>query len=269
MGNDAGGYDSPAFVAEYYDLVPAYAGRADTDFYVAAAEREQGPVLELGCGTGRLLIPIARTGIPITGIDVSSGMLARCREKLQREEPAVRHRATTLQFDMTDFSLAQPFALVLAPFRCFQHALDVQRQISCLRNVHRNLAPGGMLILDVFQVHAARTHDPKYLQEEAEFSGLRLPDGRTLGRSSRIAAFHRAEQINDVELIYHVRHADGHEERLVHAFPMRYYFRYELEHLLARCGFAISALYGDYDGSALRDDSPEMIFVAKKIEPAA
>lgn len=268
MSDDAGGYDSRWSVAEYYDLVPAYAGRPDKEFYLAAAQRVHGAVLELGCGTGRLLIPLARSGATITGIDLSLGMLARCREKLQREAPAVRERATTLRLDMTSFALGQSFALVIAPFRCFQHVLDVQRQISCLRSIHQHLAPGGRLILDVFHVQPARTHEPKYSQEEVEFSGLTLPDGRTLGRSLRTAAFHRAEQINDVELIYSVRHADGREERLVHAFPMRYYFRYELEHLLARCGFVVSAVYGDYDRSPLRDESPEMIFVAEKAEPA-
>lgn len=269
MASDAGGYDSRAFVAQYYDLVPAYAGRDDKDFYVAAAQHAHGDVLELGCGTGRLLIPIARAGVAVTGIDMSLGMLARCREKLAREAPAVQQRATTLRLDMIDFALGQLFALIIAPFRCFQHVLDVEQQIGCLRSIHRHLTPGGKLILDVFHVQTARTYDPKYSQEEVEFSGLRLPDGSTLGRSVRTAAFHRVTQINDVELIYYVRHPDGREERLVHAFPMRYYFRYELEHLLARCGFVVSALYGDYDQTPLRDGSPEMIFVANKIEPAA
>jgi len=78
-----------------------------------------------------------------------------------------------------------------------------------------------------------------------------------------VAAFHRAEQRNDVEMIFSIRHPDGHQERLVFAWPLRYFFRYEVEHLLARCGFKVSAEYGDFDRTPIRDDSPEMIFVAE------
>ena len=91
-----------------------------------------------------------------------------------------------------------------------------------------------------------------------------LPDGRRVKLTERTAAFHRAEQSNDVELIYNITHPDGHTERLVMAFTVRYFFRYEVEHLLARCGFHVVGLYGDFGGSPLRDDSPEMIFVAEK-----
>ena len=76
-------------------------------------------------------------------------------------------------------------------------------------------------------------------------------------------AFHRAEQRNDVEMIYHVTYGDGRTERLPFAFTFRYFFRYEVEHLLARCRFRVIELFGDFDRSLLRDDSPEMIFVAE------
>ena len=69
-----------------------------------------------------------------------------------------------------------------------------------------------------------------------------------------------------VELLYDVTHADGHEERLVHAFPMRYLFRFEAEHLLARCGFAIEALYAGFDKSPYGSAYPgELVFVARKV----
>jgi hypothetical protein len=89
-------------------------------------------------------------------------------------------------------------------------------------------------------------------------------DGRQVKISERVAAFHRAEQINDVEMIFSVKHTGGREERLVFAWPLRYFFRYEVEHLLARCGFKVTAEYGNFDRAAIHDDSPEMIFVAEK-----
>jgi len=104
-------------------------------------------------------------------------------------------------------------------------------------------------------------HDPKFLEESA-LSEYDLPDGRHVAMSQRVAAFHRGQQRNDVEMIFNVRHPDGNEERLVMAWTLRYFFRYEVEHLLARCGFRLEAVFGNFDGSPLADDSPEMIFVA-------
>src|SRR5213594_3268239 len=84
--------------------------------------------------------------------------------------------------------------------------------------------------------------------------------------SERVAAFHRAEQRSDVEMIFVITHRDGRQERLVFAWPLRYFFRYEVEHLLARCGFQVTAQYGDFDRSPIRDESPEMIFVAEAVK---
>lgn len=78
-----------------------------------------------------------------------------------------------------------------------------------------------------------------------------------------MTAFHRAEQRNDVEMIYCVRYPDGREERRIMAWTLRYFFRYEVERLLARSGFRIAALYGNFDRSPLSDKSPDMIFVAQ------
>jgi hypothetical protein len=106
-------------------------------------------------------------------------------------------------------------------------------------------------------------HDPVHMREAlvTEYTA----DGRQVKISERVAAFHRAEQINDVEMIFSVKHTSGREERLVFAWPLRYFFRYEVEHLLARCGFKVTAEYGNFDRTPIRDDSPEMIFVAEKL----
>ena len=89
------------------------------------------------------------------------------------------------------------------------------------------------------------------------------PDGRQVALSERVSAFHRALQRNDVEMIFRVTHPGGKQERLVMAWTLRYFFRYEVEHLLARCGFLLESVYGNFDSSPLSDTSPEMIFVAK------
>ena len=92
-----------------------------------------------------------------------------------------------------------------------------------------------------------------------------MPDGRRVQRRSRVVKRDVFKQYQDVELIYYATHPDGDTERTVHAFPMRYLFRYEVEHLLARCGFEVEALYADYDQSPCGSKYPgELIFVAKK-----
>jgi len=258
-------YGDYAFVAELYDFVPHYANRPDVEFYLDFCRSADGKILELGCGTGRILISAAAAGCSTVGLDLSKHMLARCMEKLQSQPEEVRARAWIVQGNMTNFDLEKSFNLVIIPFRPFQHLMSIADQMACLRCIHRHLAEDGRLVFDLFQVDPRKMYGSRFSTEEWEvFSGVDLPGGRKLRQTDRIAAYHRAEQYNDVELIYHVTHPDGRTEQLVHAFPFRYFFRYEVEHLLARCGFRIAGLFGDFDRSPLTDDSPEMIFVAEK-----
>ena len=93
-----------------------------------------------------------------------------------------------------------------------------------------------------------------------------MPDGRSVTRSFKVSNPDRFEQVNDIELIYDVTHRDGRTERQVHAFRMRYLFRFEVEHLLARAGFAVEQLYAGYDRSAYGSTYPgELIFIARKV----
>lgn len=261
-----GGYEDEPVLAELYDLVPAYAERCDRDFYLRCSMKAGGKILELGCGTGRILLPIAEAGCRITGVDLSKHMLARCRQKLQLKPIDVQERVQLVQGNMTDFDLGDEFHLTIIPFRAFQHLIDSDDQLSCLRQINRHLVMQGKLIFDVFQVNLKFLNDPRITEETEDLAEYELADGRRLRRNHRIAAFHRAEQYNDVEMIYYLTKTDGTTERIVQAFPFRYFFRYEIEHLLARCGFRVVDLFGDFDRSPLTDESPEMIFVAEKFQ---
>jgi SAM-dependent methyltransferase len=261
---DFGAYDDPPPIAELYDWVPAYIARPDQRFYLDLCAQAPDPILELGCGTGRILIPAAAVGHSVVGLDSSRRMLEQCRRNLEQETEQVRSRVELVHTSMTDFDLGRTFSLIIAPFRSFQHLLCPEEQLSCLRCANRHLEVGGRLVLDVYHVDLRFLEDPAGTMERVEFWDVELPGGRTLKRTHRIASFHRAEQYNQVELIYYVREADGSEERMVHSFPMRYFFRYEIEHLLARCGFGIEELFGDFNRSPLSNQSPEMIFIAVK-----
>jgi ubiquinone/menaquinone biosynthesis C-methylase UbiE len=253
-------YDS--FIADYYDASPLASGRTqDVAFYRDAAREYGDPVLELGCGTGRVTMALAEAGRRVIGLDISERMLERAIRKRAALRVEARERVHFVQGDMTQFQLGEKFRLVIIPFRAFHHLLEIREQIACLEAIKKHLAPKGRLIVDFFQTDAARMHDPRYQQDRliAEYD---MDGAGRVKLFERVAAFHRAEQRNDAEMIFEVTHPNGSVERKVWSWPVRYFFRYEVEHLLARCGFRTSALYGDFDKSSLRDDSPEMIFVA-------
>jgi len=258
------GYDDVEEIGLLYDNVSLYRARPDVDFYVEEAQASDGNVLELGSGTGRILIPVARLGKEITGVEASPRMLAQCRTRLDQEPPEVRQNATLVRADMRDFDLDTRFSLVMIPFRPLQHLIAVSDQIATLQAIHRRLGPRGRLIFDVFNPKIQRLIEDRTAEQE-DTAEVALPDNRSFRRTGRVAAVHIDDQYSEVELIYYVRGADGSTQRLVHGFLMRWYWRYELEHLLARCNFRVKAVFGDFNRSPLTDESPEMIFITERI----
>jgi SAM-dependent methyltransferase len=253
-------YDS--IIADYYDTSPLVSCRTqDLAFYLETAAASRGPVLELGCGTGRIALRMAESGLRVTGLDISQRMLERAEQKRSALAPERRDLLRLMHGDMTGFALHEQFPLIIIPFRPFQHLLSVEAQLGCLGCARRHLADGGRLVVDFFQTDAARMHDPQFL--EAHFvAEYEMSGARKVRLFERIAAFHRARQCNDVEMAFEVTEPGGRTDRHVFAFPFRYFFRYEVEHLLARCGFRLQETFGNFDRSPLQDDSPEMIFVA-------
>jgi SAM-dependent methyltransferase len=257
-------YSSDTF-ATFYDHLDVYVNRSDVDFFVSEAVAARGPVLELGCGTGRVLLSCARAGATVWGLDASEAMLDRCRRKLASENDDVRNRVVLQRGDMRDFRFDVPFQLVTIPFRPFQHLNSVAEQLACLASIHRALGDGGRLILDVFNPSLTGLVDETRLLEQSSGAPFTLPDGRVVERTERVTGRDYAKQIVFVDLIFSVTHPDGRRERLVQSIQMRYLFRYEVEHLLVRSGFEIVAAYCDYKRTPL-DAGPaqELVFVARK-----
>lgn len=257
-------YDEGSPLVELYDHTAAYAERGDVAFYVAQARATGGAVLELGCGTGRVLLPCLRVSEHVVGLDASAPMLARCEARLAAEPPAVRDRARLVRASLTEFDLGEKFSLVTAPFRVFQHLVQTEEQLACLERARRHLVARGRLVLDVFNPDPRRLRHSDELSREMEEEPVRrLADGRRVRRTSRVVQARPARQVNEVEIAAYVTHPDGREERLATRFPMRYFFRYEVEHLLARAGFGLVAVYGDFERSPFGDESPELVVVAE------
>jgi SAM-dependent methyltransferase len=256
-------YDCFPELGEFYDHVIPYQTRQDVGFFVEEAKNSGGEVLEIGCGTGRIMIPTARAGISITGIDRSKHMLERLAVNLSHEPDDVRTRVAYVESDMRNFELGKQFSLITIPFRPFQHLLTTESQLACLECIRRHLAPGGRLIIDVFNPSLSMLAETECGVEFAHEPEFVLPDGRRVNRCARITRKDLLNQINYCELIYRVTDKNQSENTIVHPFGMRYYFRYELEHLLARAGFQIMHLYSDYDRSAFGAKYPgELLAIA-------
>lgn len=248
------GSDYDDLIASYYDAGYATLEHLGLDvaFYRQLASEAGGPVLELGCGTGRALLEVVQAGQSVTGLDSSPAMLEVARGSVP---PSVR----LVRADMRDFDLDDTrFALIFSAFRAFQHLETVEDQLRCLACARRHLAPGGMLAFDVFHPSLERMA----LDEEPETEDLRFAfEGDEVVRYARVVR-DRATQSMDICFRW-VRNRDGaviaDDET---SFRMRYFFRYELEHLLARAGFE-AEIFGDFDRSAVGRDSPSFVVVAR------
>jgi len=219
-------------------------------------------------GLGASLIPTARAGVEIVGIDASEGMLEACRRRLRAESPDVQQRASLQRGDMRDFELGRMFRLVTIPFRPFQHLVMVQEQLACLAAIRRHLERDGRLVFDVFNpsIHClAKPADGAETDEEPPFT---LSDGRAVIRRHRFLERDLIKQVNTSELVYYVTHTDGRQERLVHRLQVRCIFRFAAEHLLVRAGFAVDHVYADFNCSPYGSQYPgELIFVARLVAP--
>ena len=258
--------DVYASMAQTYDLSPTYNVHDDVDFYRECARRANGPVLELGCGTGRVLLPLARDGADVLGLDVSPSMLAACREKIVALPEAVRQHVHLVHADMTRFAFDRRFALILAPFRGFQHLLTVADQLACLRCVRDHLAAAGRFVLDLFDPDYEMLLGPFPSEWVVDFD-VSEPDGSRLIRRSRIVGHDKAQQIQHVEFEFILTRPDGATDTSMAAFPMRCIFATEAKHLLARAGLAVEALYGDFDRSDYQPNG-ELIFVCRPADHA-
>ncbi len=241
-------------MARHYD--PVYAGlrtpSGDVAWYRQLAREAAGPVLELGTGTGRVLLALAESGAPCTGLDSSEAMLQELRRK---PLPA---NVNLVLADIRSFALGQRFALIAAPFRVFQHLETVADQLACLGCVREHLAPGGRLAFDVFVPDPARL--AVEVHPEAEDARYQR-DGEEVVRFVALR-IERARQLLQVQVRYE-RRRDGRvrgEDRA--ELRLRFFHRYELLHLLARAGFGEVALYGGFAREPFGEDSRDFVVVA-------
>lgn len=261
-------YDDPAYYSHAYQK-----RTGDLGFYVERAQATPGPILEYGCGNGRITLPIARSGLHITGIDLSRPMVRDLRRALRLEDPSLQKRVTVLCGDMRSVRLPRRFPLIICPFNAFLHLYtrkDVERFLARVRE-HIALR-GGRFVFDISMPEAldlARTPDRAYFaprfrypdsKQEAPAPGSSKKNKGTLVRYSERFDYDKLRQVLFVSMEFQpVEGGQGWMTPLAH----RQFFPQELEALLHYNGFCITEMWGGFDRSPLSQESGEMIVECK------
>jgi len=217
--------------ADLYDLLLDNCDYG-VEFYSRLAQEAHGPVLDVACGTGRILIPCLRAGVDIEGLDYSSAMLNQLRKKL----PADRSPPRLTQSDMSRFQLDRKFALIMIPFNAFGHNLTQEAQLNCLRTCREHLLPGGSLAFDGYfpsleiigAAQGTRVLEGEIPHRESGRT-LRMYDTRRFDRVNQIQ-----HSINEVEVL----DAEGNLcERRRSTSSIRWIYKGEMGLLLQLSGF--------------------------------
>ncbi|MCL5105144.1 MAG: class I SAM-dependent methyltransferase [Armatimonadetes bacterium] len=231
----------------------------ELEFYLAQARDCQGPVLEVACGTGMILLPMLRRGIDAHGFDISGDMLGTLLSKAQAEGiPDIENRVQ--QMDMVDFHYDVRFDAVFIPARSFLHLIEQERQIACLRNVRDHLADGGKLALNFFNPSLRSLANSTTEPEEFTSQGTYVDpsDGGRIDLSFKEVS-DLANQVRHVTWRFDVRGSEHLTE-----MGIRWIYMEEFKLLLRLAGFARWKLYGDFDKSEFTAQSDEMVWVAWK-----
>jgi SAM-dependent methyltransferase len=251
---------SDAQLARLYDV---FVFDGDLPLYLDLAARQGRRVLEVACGSGRVLVPLVEAGLRVTGVDISPHMLSLARAKLEADQLA--GSAELVQADMRSFRLEQrDFDLALVPVKSFAYLTEAAEQLECLASIHAHLRRGGLLAMDLMHplpewTSAARgSMRDDLLQHVAE-------QGFTLSRVESVVSTDLARQVRVIRSIYEMVDDSGKvlDKRFVE-WPYRWVYRFEAEHLLHRAGFEVEAVYGGYQREPFTSESAAMVFVARK-----
>ena len=254
----------------YHEIGPLYdlehaSFRADVDLLVTIAQAVGDPILELGCGSGRILVPLAEAGFRVTGLDASRPMLDRAREAIR--SAGVADRVTLVEGDMrsADRAPGGPFGLVIFSLNSLMHLTTPQDQRAALEAAYRSLDPRGQLVIDTMNPSPDQL---SHLQNGPHLEGSwTLPDGTSVDKWShrRVSP---ATQIIETVLWYDRVEPGGSLKRVRSAFALRYVHASELALMLELSGFTEPMIYGSYELDPYTDES-DRILVTAEVTPSS
>ena len=248
--------DEDARLAALYDLDARFEDPA-IDWFRGLAKMTGGPVLELGVGSGRVAIPIAKDGHEVVGIERSPAMLARAAKRAKEQ----RVKLTLVEADMRTFSLERSFALVTIPANTFL-MLEPDDRWSCLARCREHLTAHGRVAIDVFQP------DPSFIagMDGAVKEEWRRTDPQTGNPVTKFSSTRGNVDAVSFHWWFDEELPDGTVKRILRETSLHYLYRREAELLFPAAGFEIDTLHGSYDGAAVTSSSPKLLFVLRRKE---
>ncbi|MBN2481555.1 MAG: class I SAM-dependent methyltransferase [Bacteroidales bacterium] len=248
-------FEYPGFIARFYDVIyHQVRDGVDNSFFLKQATSVRGKVLELGAGTGRLFMDAFNKGADVYGVDISRSMTGMLKSKL----PETEHFRIKTE-DAVHMKWDVKFDLIIAPFRMFSHILEVDNQLRLLNNIYEHLTEEGKFIFDLF------VPDPFLLANgirnltdfDGEYdTGKRLK--RTVSSNPDIV-----NQLLNVSMKLEWDEKNSRQKK-EWQFQMRFFYRYELEHLIRLSSLKLEAIYGDYKQNPLHSGSKDFIVVCTK-----
>jgi len=244
----------PEFFARFYDvLYEKLRGGADDHYYLRKIAETEGSILEIGVGTGRFFIDALNQGADIYGIDISPEMIKVLKAKLKKKD----HYRVSVQ-EAINFNFDKNFDLIIAPFRVISHVMDPDDQLALLNHVNSNLTKDGQFIFDLYVPNLPMLVNG--IKNSLDFDG-EYEKGKKLKRIVNM----QADLINQISFVSmkFIWDEDNRQFEKDWNFKMRYFFRFELEHLIERSKLNLVQIYGDFYENKLNSESKEFIVVCK------
>ena len=251
--------------AYYYDAYDLGL-EGDVEFYVEEAKTRGGPVLELACGTGRILLPLLEAGLEVDGLDRSPEMLAIAEQKLVEREPELQSRVMLHTGDMSNFKLDKRYPLIIIPHRSFMHLLTAEKQIDALMTIREHLTEDGCLIFNIVtptieEIAGHLTPSGEAIKMDDAFIFPETGNQVMCWNSRRY--YPEMQQIEQYFIFDEINKVGRMINRAYTPLFVRYTHRFEMLHLLSLCGFTLENLYGDFEKGNYRYGC-EQIWVVKK-----
>ena len=241
--------------------------RADVTFYRQLAKQRfgaaGGKILELGAGSGRVTIPLARDGHQVVAIDQMPAMLDRLRSRATKLAPSVAKRITALPGDLCTFSAPGTFPLAIAAFNVLEHLYTRGELTACLARVAAHLGPHGAFAFDVQMPDLTwLSRDPEKRWAKTKFTDP------TTGRAMLYSTNHDYDAVNQIAVIrLYYEPADGKGPTKIVKLTQRKYFPAELEALIAAAGMRVVARYGDFFWGELHGGAESQVVVCEVAKP--
>lgn len=256
---------------EEYDLEHARR-ELDIDFYIALARRWRPKrILELGCGTGRVTIPMAEASgdfcEAVVGLDREPAMLTAAQRKASQFPPAAK-RIRWVQGDMSVWQDQEPFDLIVAPCSTLCHLLTIEDQLRVWHTASQNLNIGGHFVADVstadFAILAESLQNPPRAIVQLDSDTRSASGGRTRLVRYKTVLYSAPDQRASVRYLYDEFSGNGNPERFLSDYECHVYYPRELELLFRMSGFAVESTWGDYREGPLQNDSRALVMVGVK-----